>query len=89
MPFGDQGLFLAWTDFEGLGGFDPALPYGEDHALLWAAHRAGMVVASARAPLYTSARKYAEGGWLRTTARHVWLTAAQAWHEARRARGAP
>ena len=89
LPFGDQGLFLAAADFERLGGFDPTLQNGEDHALVWAAHRAGMVVASARAPLYTSARKYAEGGWLRTTARHVWLTAAQAWREARRASGAP
>ena len=88
LPFGDQGLFLARADFERLGGFDPTLQSGEDHALVWAAHRAGMVVASARAPLYTSARKYAEGGWLRTTARHVWLTAAQAWREARRASGA-
>jgi hypothetical protein len=89
MPFGDQGLFLARTDFERLGGFDPTLQRGEDHALVWAAHRAGMVVASARAPLYTSARQYAEHGWLRTTARHLWLTAAQAWREARRGSRAP
>jgi hypothetical protein len=85
LPFGDQGLFVAHAVFERLGGFDPALPYGEDHAFVWAARRAGIAVVPAGAPLYTSARKYADGGWLATTARHLRLTAAQAWHEARRA----
>jgi hypothetical protein len=87
MPFGDQGFFLARADFERLGGFDAALPSGEDHALVWAARRAGIPLAAARAPLYTSARKYAEGGWLRTTARHVRLTAVQTWRELRRGSG--
>lgn len=88
LPFGDQGFFLPAAIFARLGGFDPSLSYGEDHALVWAARRAGVPLVAARAPLYTSARKYAEHGWLRTTARHVRLTAVQAWHEARRARGA-
>ncbi len=87
LPFGDQGFFLARATFERLGGFDAERPCGEDHALVWAARRAGVPVVAAGAPLYTSARKYAELGWLRTTARHVRLTAAQAWREARRARG--
>jgi glycosyl transferase family 2 len=86
LPFGDQGFFLARADFERLGGFDAALPFGEDHAFVWAARRAGLALVPAGAPLYTSARKYAERGWLRTTARHVWLTAAQAWREAWRGR---
>jgi GT2 family glycosyltransferase len=70
--------------FERLGGFDPSHAYGEDHAFVWAARRAGVPVVAAGAPLYSSARKYAEHGWLRTTARHGWLTAVQAWREARR-----
>lgn len=86
LPFGDQGFFLSARTFARLGGFDPTVPYGEDHALVWAARRAGVPLVAAGAPLYTSARKYAEHGWLRTTARHVRLTAAQAWHEARRPR---
>lgn len=86
LPFGDQGFFLAAETFARLGGFDPTVPYGEDHALVWAARRAGVPLVAAGAPLYTSARKYAEHGWLRTTARHVRLTAAQAWQEARRPR---
>jgi hypothetical protein len=88
LPFGDQGFFLARAVFERLGGFDTTVPFGEDHALVWAARRAGVAVVPARAPLYTSARKYAEGGWLATTARHVWWTARQAVREARRPQGA-
>jgi hypothetical protein len=84
LPFGDQGFFLRRAVFERLGGFDPSHAYGEDHAFVWAAHRAGVPVVPAGAPLYSSARKYAEHGWLRTTVRHLWLTAAQAWREARR-----
>jgi hypothetical protein len=84
LPFGDQGLFLSRANFERLGGFDPTLDRGEDHALVWAASRAGIALVAARAPIYTSARKYAARGWLRTTVRHVWLTAAQVWRESRR-----
>jgi hypothetical protein len=87
LPFGDQGFFLAARVFERLGGFDPALACGEDHALVWTARRAAVALAPARAPLYTSARKYADHGWLATTARHLRLTAAQAWRGAWRARG--
>jgi hypothetical protein len=88
LPFGDQGLFLSRANFERLGGFDPTLDRGEDHALVWAARRAGIALIAARAPIYTSARKYAAQGWLRTTARHVWLTVAQVWREARRGNAA-
>jgi hypothetical protein len=78
MPFGDQGLFLARSTFERLGGFDESLALAEDHALVWRARRDGVALLPARARLYTSARKYAERGWLRTTARHLALTFAQA-----------
>lgn len=87
LPFGDQGFFLSRTTFDRLGGFDPTVSSGEDHALVWAARRAGVPVVAAGAPLYTSARKYAAGGWLATTLRHVALTAAQAWRELTRPRG--
>ncbi len=88
LPFGDQGLFLSRANFERLGGFDVTLDRGEDHALVWGASRAGIALVAARAPIYTSAREYAERGWLRTTARHVWLTAAQVWRESRRGNAA-
>lgn len=78
LPFGDQGLFLARSTFERLGGFDEGLPAAEDHALVWAARRAGVPLCPAGASIRTSARRYAEHGWWRTTARHLALTWRQA-----------
>jgi hypothetical protein len=78
LPFGDQGLCLPKAEFVRLGGFDTALSRAEDHALVWAAHRAELPVRSLRAPILTSARRYAEHGWLRTTLRFVWLSLRQA-----------
>jgi len=80
MPFGDQGLLLPRAAFEALGGFDERLDSGEDHALVWAARRAGLPLRPLGVTLSTSARKYAERGWWRTTAQHLRLT----WSQARR-----
>lgn len=84
LPFGDQGLLIPRSEFERLDGFDPQLAYGEDHALVWQARRAGLPLHEIDAALVTSARKYAERGWLRTTLRHWRLTVDQVWREARR-----
>jgi GT2 family glycosyltransferase len=84
LPFGDQGLVLPRAAFARLGGFDTTLACGEDHALVWAARRAGLPLRAIDAALITSARKYAERGWAATTLRHLRLTAVQAWREARR-----
>lgn len=78
LPFGDQGFILARRVFESLGGFDESLPAGEDHALVWTARRAGVELAPLGAPLLTSARRFAERGWLRTTLRNAFLTVVQA-----------
>ncbi|MBD8524461.1 glycosyl transferase family 2 [Pseudomarimonas arenosa] len=83
LPFGDQGLLLPRHSFQTLGGFDETLRSGEDHALVWAARRAGLKLVPLGLPLYTSARRYAEHGWLRTTARHLRLT----WQQARQFSG--
>lgn len=80
LPFGDQGLLLPRAVFDALGGFDPALSRGEDHDLVWRARRAGVPLRPLRAPLYTSARRYAEHGWTRVTAH----TLADSWRQARR-----
>jgi hypothetical protein len=80
LPFGDQGLFLSRVGFQQLGGFDESLAAAEDHALVWAARRAGMRLRPSGAPIHTSARRYAEHGWLRTTADHLRRT----WQQARR-----
>jgi rSAM/selenodomain-associated transferase 2 len=74
LPFGDQGLFVARATFDRLGGYDESLSAAEDHALVWAARRAGVPLRAAGASIRTSARRYAEQGWLRTTARHLALT---------------
>ncbi|GHA80674.1 glycosyltransferase [Cognatilysobacter bugurensis] len=83
LPFGDQGLVMPRVMFEGLGGFDPALRCGEDHDLVWRARRAGRPPRAVRASLYTSARKYAQHGWVRTTAWTLTETARQVWRFAR------
>lgn len=80
LPFGDQGLVLRRATFARVGGFDVALACGEDHDLVWRARRAGVPLRAIGAPLYTSARKYAERGWWTTTAWHLRET----WRQARR-----
>lgn len=88
LPFGDQGFILSRRLFESLGGFDESLRTGEDHALVWAARRNGVELAPLDAPLLTSARRFAERGWLRTTLRHAYLTVVQARRFARTQRKA-
>jgi hypothetical protein len=80
LPFGDQGFVLPRVAFEDLAGFDPRLPSGEDHDLIWRARRADLPIRPLQASLYTSARKYAQRGWRRTTWQHVRAT----WQQARR-----
>lgn len=79
LPFGDQGFVLPASWFERLGGYDEDAVCGEDHLLVWRARAAGLPLRRVRAPLASSARNYAEHGWWRTTARHLALTARQAW----------
>ncbi|WP_310820722.1 hypothetical protein [Stratiformator vulcanicus] len=78
LPFGDQGLCLSRKSFEQLGRFDETAPYGEDHLLVWSAHRAALPVRAVPSTIETSARRYQDQGWLRTTTRHVSLTIRQA-----------
>lgn len=89
LPFGDQGLLLPTKRFAELGGFDESTRYGEDHLLVWAARRKQLPVHRLDASILTSARKYADHGWLRTTLRHWYLTVAQAWPAWRRTRRSP
>jgi len=88
LPFGDQGLLMPRRVFEALGGFDETQPGGEDHALVWAARHAGVPLVALRAPMFTSARKYAQAGWWATTRLHLRLTCTQAWRFARLRRSA-
>lgn len=78
LPFGDQGFVIRRERFYELGGFDEGRSFGEDHALVWAARRAGLPVTRIPAALVTSARRYTQQGWWSTTLRHQWLTWKQA-----------
>lgn len=79
LPFGDQGFLIRRERLDALGGFDDSLSGGEDHALVWVARRAGLALRALPASLSTSARKYRQGGWWRTTGHHLRLTWRQAW----------
>lgn len=78
LPFGDQGFLMSRSTFARLGCFDESLPAGEDHALVWTARVAGIALVDLGAPIHSSARRYREHGWLRTTLRHAGLTLSQA-----------
>jgi hypothetical protein len=78
LPFGDQGFLLRASLFNALGGFDEQLDSGEDHALVWAAKRRGIPLRPLGARLSTSARKYVEHGWWKTTRKHAIGTVSQA-----------
>ena len=83
LPFGDQGLLMPRRVFEALGGFDDRQRGGEDHAMVWSARKLGVPLQALRAPIYTSARKYAQRGWWAATRQHLLLTCAQAWRFSR------
>ncbi len=78
MPFGDQGLFMSKRTFYKLGFFDEQAQYGEDHLLVWKAHQKKIPVLSCQDSISTSPRKYMAHGWLKTTAKHLYLTYKQA-----------
>jgi hypothetical protein len=88
LPFGDQALCLPADAFAALGGYPEDASYGEDHLLVWRAHRAAVPVLPVGATVTTSARKYKRHGWGRTTLVHLWLTLRQAWPEWRACRRA-
>lgn len=78
LPFGDQGLLMQRRIFEALGGFDESVGKGEDHALIWSARAKGIPLRAIKATIRTSARRYAENGWWRTTKTHLGMTCDQA-----------
>ena len=78
LPFGDQGFLLRRETYEALGRFDETLSGGEDHALVWLARARGVPLVDLSMPIFSSARRYRDQGWLRTTLRHARLTVSQA-----------
>jgi rSAM/selenodomain-associated transferase 2 len=70
LPFGDQGLLIARTLYDEIGGY-PDIALMEDIAIARALgrRRLAMLPVIAR----TSAARYAREGWLRRGARNLWL----------------
>ncbi|MEH6649750.1 MAG: glycosyltransferase [Motiliproteus sp.] len=75
VPFGDQAFCLSKALFQQLGGYDEQADYGEDHLLVWQAHRQGVSLDCHRAVITSSARKYRQHGWALLTLRYqgLWL----------------
>lgn len=70
MPYGDQGLCVPAAAFARLGGFREDLERGEDLDFVVRARRAGLAVRPMGTRLETSARRYRDRGWLKTTLEH-------------------
>ena len=81
IPFGDQGLCIRKKTFYELGGYPENVAYGEDHVFVWRVRQRGIRLRPMGACITTSARKYREHGWLKTSLLHIWFTLKQAWPE--------
>jgi len=75
VPFGDQGLCIAWLHFQSIGGYRTTLAFGEDHTLVWDAKFHGIKTYPCGVKLATSACKYKQYGWGRLTLKYqlMWL----------------
>ncbi|MBP9707143.1 MAG: glycosyltransferase [Oligoflexales bacterium] len=75
LPFGDQGFCMPKkVFFKDLNAYDENVVKAEDHALIWQARAKKISVKPLAAFLYTSARRYQEQGWWKTTRWHRQLT---------------
>jgi len=82
LPYGDQGLCMPKAWFEKLGGFHENLVRGEDLDLVVRARLAGLPIRPIGTTIRTSARRYRDDGWLKTT----WEHQLSAWRLSRDAR---
>lgn len=78
VPFGDQGLIFHRSVLSLTGPFDEQCRYGEDHIFIWKARLKQIDLQWFRSPIGTSARKYINNGWTKTTRDHLYLTWLQA-----------
>jgi len=74
LPFGDQAWVMSRTLFERSGGFDETFGHGEDLDFIVRARRIDARLCRLQPAIRTSARRYREHGWARTTLAHLWLT---------------
>ena len=78
IPFGDQGFCIKKETFHLLSGFNEQAKFGEDHLLVWSAHKNGIKLKAVDSYLFTSPRKYQKNGWGKVTFDHVIKTILQA-----------
>jgi hypothetical protein len=71
LPYGDQGLFLRRSMFHSIGGF-PDMPILEDLEIVHRLRALGRIVVTPEAAV-TSARRWIEGGLVRTFLTHQLL----------------
>ncbi len=74
LPFGDQGFIVKKSIFFAMHGFDETIRLGEDLDFVVRFKASGLPIGELPAMLITSARRYRQQGWLKTTLRHLWLT---------------
>ena len=70
LPYGDQGLCVSAGEFRRLGGFCEDLERGEDLDFVVRARSAGLPATRIPGRIRTSARRYRDHGWWRTTWEH-------------------
>jgi hypothetical protein len=86
-PFGDQCFCIRKDIFESLGGYPIDVRYGEDHMFVRKARRNNVKIIPVKAKVKTSARKYINNGWLKTTMLHLFLWRKQIHYDRRIASG--
>lgn len=74
LPFGDQGYLIKRSVFFKLGLFPNHFISGEDHAFIKKAQGHQVLIHPLGGGIKTSARKYQKEGWLKVTAKHLYLT---------------
>ena len=77
-PFGDQAFLIKNELFKKLPAYSEETEYGEDHLLVRDYRRHRVSIKPIGMKILTSARKYEEFGWLRTTVKHLTLWRKQA-----------
>ena len=74
LPFGDQGLLMSKAVFLKLKKFDESKIIGEDFYFIRLAKKQKIKILPLNNIIYTSARKYNNKGWFKTTYSHLKFT---------------
>ena len=74
LPFGDQGLLMTKKVFQSLGHYDEEKTMAEDFYFVNLAKKNKIKIRSLDNLIFTSARKYNNNGWFKTTYSHLKFT---------------